>query len=498
MLYMPGLKVVKFIVLVIGVCVMVNPVFAENNIKVSRLAGSWYPGSAAELGTMLDTFKAQAAVPVGDKDIGVLVSPHAGYVFSAPVAAYGFKAAGARKVSTVIILAPSHLFSFEGASVWADGAFETPLGRVFVDQDMAKRILSFDKRFVFRKDVFEGTADRPENSVETQIPLIQRTFPLAKIVPVIIGFPPQMDVLQSVADALADVVGERDDVLVVVSVDQSHFHADAEARVIDARGLQAVEAMDVEGLWQGHRSGSMEVDGFHVVAAAMLYAKKQGFNQAKLLKYATSADTTGDKSRVVGYASIVFYKGIFTNAAGTLNQLEKKRLLAIARSTLDGFVRDGKAPEFTEALSRLQAEEGAFVTLNKGGQLRGCIGNIIGRGPLYLTVRDMAVAAASQDPRFSPVTGDELKEIHIEISVLSTPQAVKSANDIVMGTHGVILTRGNFNRGVFLPQVAVETGWSKEKFLSELCSQKAGLPPDCWKEPGTRLEIFTADVFGEK
>jgi hypothetical protein len=256
--------------------------------------------------------------------------------------------------------------------------------------------------------------------------------------------------------------------------------------------------MDVEGLWQGHRSGSMEVDGFHVVAAAMLYAKKQGFNQAKLLKYATSADTTGDKSRVVGYASIVFYKGIFTNAAGTLNQLEKKRLLAIARSTLDGFVRDGKAPEFTEALSRLQAEEGAFVTLNKGGQLRGCIGNIIGRGPLYLTVRDMAVAAASQDPRFSPVTGDELKEIHIEISVLSTPQAVKSANDIVMGTHGVILTRGNFNRGVFLPQVAVETGWSKEKFLSELCSQKAGLPPDCWKEPGTRLEIFTADVFGEK
>jgi AmmeMemoRadiSam system protein A len=110
----------------------------------------------------------------------------------------------------------------------------------------------------------------------------------------------------------------------------------------------------------------------------------------------------------------------------------------------------------------------------------------------------MAIAAASEDPRFPPVAADELKDIHIEISVLSKPRAVKSADEVILGKHGVIVSRGYANRGVFLPQVATETGWSKERFLAELCSQKAGLPADCWKAPGTTLEVFTAEVFGEK
>ncbi|MBF0594222.1 MAG: AmmeMemoRadiSam system protein A [Candidatus Omnitrophica bacterium] len=223
-----------------------------------------------------------------------------------------------------------------------------------------------------------------------------------------------------------------------------------------------------------------------------------GFNKARVLKYATSADATGDKSRVVGYASVVFYKDKPAGKVASLSVGQKARLLAIARSTLEAFVRTGKTSEIAEHDPRLLAEEGAFVTLHKDGQLRGCIGNIIGQGPLYKTVRDMSVAAASQDPRFSPVTADELGSIDLEISVLSTPVAVKSPDDIEMGKHGVIVSRGYSNRGVFLPQVATETGWSKEKFLSELCAQKAGLPPDCWKRADTRIEVFTADVFGEK
>ena len=109
----------------------------------------------------------------------------------------------------------------------------------------------------------------------------------------------------------------------------------------------------------------------------------------------------------------------------------------------------------------------------------------------------MAVAAVRDDPRFTPVTAAELKDIRVEVSVLSKPRAVKSADEIIMGKHGVIVRRG-MQGGVFLPQVATETGWTKEHFLSELCSQKAGLPPDCWKDPATRLEVFTAEVFGEK
>ena len=108
----------------------------------------------------------------------------------------------------------------------------------------------------------------------------------------------------------------------------------------------------------------------------------------------------------------------------------------------------------------------------------------------------MAVAAASQDPRFAQLTAAELKDIHIEISVLSKPHRVKDAAEIQLGKHGVIVSVGN-HQGVFLPQVAVETGWSKEEFLSQLCSQKAGLPPDAWKDPNTALYVFTADVFAE-
>jgi AmmeMemoRadiSam system protein B/AmmeMemoRadiSam system protein A len=483
----------------------------DDNIKKAALAGSWYPGTAQELGRMMDGFFSGVKdLPSGERDIGVIISPHAGYFFSGGVAAYGFTAAQAKTINTVVILAPTHSVSFSGASVWAEGAFETPLGQVEVDKELAQKILSYDKRFSFRKEPFAGAFDRPENSVETQIPFVQKAFPKAKIVPIILGYPPDAQTMAAVADALVVALAGREDVLVDVSVDQSHFHLDDEARKIDARGLGAIEKMDINALLAGQESGEMEVDGFHVVATAMLYAKKVGYDKAKVLKYATSADVTGEKDRVVGYASVMFYrdKGTAPEVAQTskeaqqsvqpFNKAQKQRLVQIARETVDTFVRTGKAPEFTESDPRLLAEEGAFVTLSKQGHLRGCIGDILGSGPLYKTVREMAIAAASEDPRFNPVTPDELKDISVEISVLSKPQVVKSAEEIVLGKHGVIVSRGIFNRGVFLPQVATDTGWTKDRFLSELCSQKAGLPPLCWREPGTKLEVFTAQVFGEK
>jgi len=140
---------------------------------------------------------------------------------------------------------------------------------------------------------------------------------------------------------------------------------------------------------------------------------------------------------------------------------------------------------------------GAFVTLHKYGQLRGCIGNLIGEKPLYLTVIDMAIESAVDDPRFPPLKLEELKDIEIEISVLSPLEKIDDPKDIILGKHGVLVRKG-FRSGVFLPQVAEETGWSKEEFLSYLCSHKAGLPPYAWKEKDTELYIFTAEVFSEK
>lgn len=179
-----------------------------------------------------------------------------------------------------------------------------------------------------------------------------------------------------------------------------------------------------------------------------------------------------------------------------LNADQKKRLLIIARKTIEDYVRERKKPELEEADPELLKENGAFVTLRKGEDLRGCIGNIIGHGPLYLTVRDMAIASATEDPRFSPLTANELKAIKIEISVLSEPKRIANVDEIKLGVHGVIVKRGNRN-GLFLPQVALETGWTKEEFLSNLCSHKAGLAPDAWKDKNTEIYVFTAQVFEE-
>ncbi|MEI8011413.1 MAG: AmmeMemoRadiSam system protein B [Candidatus Omnitrophota bacterium] len=476
--------------------------FAQEDIQSAALAGEWYPAVKTDLSALLDGFFADVPSSAGMPsagDIGVIISPHAGYPFSGRVAACGFKAAEAKKIATVIILAPTHHFSFKGASVWAKGSFTTPLGTVAVDEDFAARLLAADTVFTFRKDVFKGVPGRPENSVETQIPFIQRTFPGAKIVPVIVGYPPDPAGAIAIARALAAVAGAREDVLVVVSVDQSHFHPLKEAEMIDRAGLEAIEKGDMNALWAGHAAGRMEVDGFHVVGAAMAYAKALGYGRAKVLKYATSADVTKDVKSVVGYAAVVFYREhvALVKDEGALTAAQKDRLLSIARGALDTFVRTGQKAAADEKDPRLAVPEGAFVTLKKAGVLRGCIGQIVGEGPLAVTVRDMAVAAASQDPRFEPVAVQELSEISLEVSVLSAPCLIKDVGEIVMGKHGVIVSRGS-RGGVFLPQVATETGWSRERFLSELCSQKAGLSPDCWKDPQTKIEIFTADVFGEK
>ena len=181
-----------------------------------------------------------------------------------------------------------------------------------------------------------------------------------------------------------------------------------------------------------------------------------------------------------------------------LTQEQKKRLIEIAKATIRLYIEEGKVYQIKDNDPRLSEEEGTFVTIHKNGELRGCIGNILGRGPLYLLVRDMAIAAATEDSRFPAVRKEELKDLQLEISVLSKPWVVQTTDEIQMGTHGVIISRGVFNQGVFLPQVATETGWSKEEFLSELCSQKAGLPRNCYKDPATTMRVFTANVFSEK
>lgn len=179
-----------------------------------------------------------------------------------------------------------------------------------------------------------------------------------------------------------------------------------------------------------------------------------------------------------------------------LTAQEKQTLLKLARDTITHYVTEGGRPPLPEATGVLGSSCGAFVTLHKQGQLRGCIGNMVGHGPLVELVQEMAVAAATQDPRFHRLSKDDLGEIDIEISVLTPMRKITDVSEIEVGKHGILMTRGVLS-GVLLPQVPAQFGWDRETFLQHTCL-KAGLKEDAWKDPETSIEIFSAQVFGEK
>lgn len=178
-----------------------------------------------------------------------------------------------------------------------------------------------------------------------------------------------------------------------------------------------------------------------------------------------------------------------------LAQDEKQALLKLARDTIMQYVSDGTRPPLPEATGMMKESCGAFVTIHQGGRLRGCIGNIVGRGPLVELVQEMAIAAATQDPRFHPLPKEDLSDIDIEISVLSPLRKITDVSEIEVGTHGILISKGYYS-GVLLPQVATEQGWDRGTFLRNTCL-KAGLPTEAWKDPETAIEIFSAQVFGE-
>ncbi len=471
-----------------------TPIFTQK----ANVAGQFYPGDPGELKSLIARYLKEAPVPSRKGVPGALISPHAGYIYSGPVAACGFKALDGFKPRTVIILAPSHYSYFEGAAIIKKGFFETPLGRVTIDSELAEKLISLTPLVKELPAAFEK-----EHSLEVQLPFLQYTMKDSVIVPVIMG---NMEFKECAefARALADlfVPGKM---LIVASSDMSHYHPYDEAKGIDAQAVQFIKAMNTEGLSRALGTKKCELCGAGPVMTTMLAMKKLSF-QPEILRYANSGDTAGSREKVVGYTSVLFWKEKNKKEAHSmkdrdfLNSEDRKTLLAMARKTLEDYLKSGTKPEFfkdTPVPENLKKEAGMFVTLRKGGDLRGCIGYIIGREPLYLAVSELAISSATRDPRFPPVKYDDLKGIHIEISVMSPLKRVQSADEIELGKHGVYVKKGYYS-GIFLPQVATEMGWDKETFLRNLCAGKAGLPQDAWKDRETELNVFTADIFEEE
>lgn len=477
-------------------------------IKHANVSGGFYPSDPKELSDMIDGFIAEAQPDQIEGDIIALISPHAGYGYSGGVAAYGYKLIRDLPYKTVVVIGPGHYYGSSGISVYPQGSFRTPLGDLQVDQEFAAKLLDRDEDVVFEPRAFEK-----EHSVEVQLPFLQKVLSDFKIVPVVTG-DLSLGTCRRFAQLLKEAIAERDDVLIILSSDLYHGYDYQECKKVDDLTIGYLERMDAEGLYYALREGEAQLCGGFGIVSGLILSKELGHDKLIVLDQTNSAEVTGKLSKgiwTVGYASCVIDAeqsrsingersrtiGQEEGGSGMLNKEQRGKLLKLARDSIRRFLETGKKLEVTESDPALTRDAGAFVTLHKDGQLRGCIGNFTGSDPLYLNIRDMAVEAATGDPRFPPVTLKEMDNIDIEISVLSTPEKVKSAEEVELGKHGVMVKKG-FRGGVFLPQVATETGWSKEEFLSTLCAHKAGISADSWKDGSADIYTFTAEVFSER
>lgn len=448
------------------------------SVQMPVVAGAFYPADPSVLKSQVDQFISKVPQKTFDGTIVGLIAPHAGYQYSGSIAGAAFRQIKGKKYSRVVVIAPSHRVSFDGAVLSNKEKYRTPLGDIPIDVKSVKKIVTENTWALPDQKPYEV-----EHSLEVELPFLQRVLKDFSLVPVIIGTK-DADKLDAIALAL-DRTFPSEDTLFVASTDLSHYLPYKEAVDIDRKTISAICEKDAEVYEKSVVGGGAELCGSQPVYVLKKIAERRG-GKFHLIEYANSGDTSGDKSRVVGYAAIVAV------VAPQLGDKQKGELLKLARATLVAHVTGKTLPPLPDD-PLLKKPGAAFVTLKKGGNLRGCIGEVVARKPLGSVIQEMAVSAASYDPRFRPVRPDELKDISIEVSVLTPPEALSDPGAVRVGTDGLIIEKGS-NRGLLLPQVPSEFGWTREQFLDALCD-KTGLPRGSWKD--AKLMRFQAIVFGE-
>jgi len=478
-------------------------VSAGDTLKVrsAAVAGSFYPSDPKTLSAMIDDLLARVSGPPVTDQILAAVAPHAGYEYSGPVAAYTYAQLKGHKFARVVVIAPSHRAEFSFTSIYDGDAYATPLGNVPVDKAFAHELAKMSSSIQLSGQGHDPTPEGGEHAIEVELPWLQKVLGNFELVPVVMG-DQSYENSRALGVSLAKLIkseGKEGNTLVLASSDLSHFHSYDDAVKIDRKTLDALHAWDYFSMSRNFQSRVWEACGGAPIVATMIYAERMGANQARVLKYENSGDITGDHSRVVGYSADVFVKtptGSATETPFSLSKQEKSELLALARKSVESAVQKQalyEPPASTSAI--LNQERGAFVTLTKSGDLRGCIGYTSAAKPLYLTVRDTATHAALHDPRFQPVSASELPLLEYEISVLSPLRRVTDVEQIKIGEHGLLMKNGNAE-GLLLPQVPVEQKWDRLTFLEQTC-RKAGLSAGCWKDDATDIFAFTAVVFHE-
>jgi MEMO1 family protein len=489
--------------LILGTLFFFNDCRPQNESidRQPAVAGSFYPATHEELNATLKQLFTKTVPSKNTKDIIAIISPHAGYVFSGEVAASAFNQIdSAKKYENIFILGSSHYISFEGASIYSQGNFITPLGTVKVNTELANQLIKENNVFSNRTD-----AHAREHSLEVQLPFLQyrlkRDF---KIVPIVLGTQ-SLEICKRIAQALQPYLNTKN--LFVISTDFSHYPSYNDAKNIDKATADAILTNLPNNLIQsmetceskGFSNLATCLCGWTSVLTLMYMTENNPDITFTHIQYKNSGDTEyGEKNRVVGYNAIILaLKEKKASTEFKLNNKDKKEMLLIARNTIVEYVKNRKTLEIDEKnlSSTMKTHCGAFVTLKKHDNLRGCIGRFDASESLYKVVQDMAIASSTQDYRFPPVAPDEIPELEIEISVLTPMRRINSIDEIQLGKHGIYIRKG-YSTGTFLPQVATETGWAKEEFLGHCAQDKAGIGWDGWKD--AELYVYEALVFGEK
>jgi AmmeMemoRadiSam system protein B/AmmeMemoRadiSam system protein A len=477
-------------------------------VRPPAVAGQFYPASPETLKAALADLLRDARAPRVGRPIALVV-PHAGYVYSGPIAADAFRQAAGHRYRVVVILGTNHTApGFRRIGIAPGGGFRTPLGTTPIDQDLVRALLAESPDCTL-----DGSVHAREHSIEVQLPFVQHLFPEAQIVPAVVGSP-DLELCRRFGTALAKILAGRE-ALIVASSDLSHYPSATDAERVDARTLEALVRMDPGALQSTLRASlRLGIDNLDTGAcgeapmlAALVAARALGATRGVVISYAHSGRTlVGDSARVVGYGAVALFAGDKAAEARPeeaevdvarleLRPGDEVQLLSFAREAIRRFLVTETLPLSRGLDPRLGGRQGVFVTLRKAGQLRGCIGSVVPAAPLGQLVGAMALRAAFADPRFPPLALEELPAVELEISLLSPPHRVVSDREIAPGRDGVILEKDG-KAAVFLPQVATEQGWGRHELLDNLCF-KAGLTDDCWSE-GAALSVFQARVFRER
>lgn len=467
----------------------------SQNITTDRqpvAAGRFYSADKETLTRDLSQLFSNSKKSPANWKVRAIISPHAGYIYSGEVAAAAFSSVPANAdFKNIFIIGSSHVMYFDGASVYNEGDYITPLGRISVNKEIANSLINNNKVFKF-----PVKAHIQEHSIEVQLPFIQYYFKhVPTIVPVIIGTE-DTGTVKKIAEALRPWFTPEN--LFVISSDFSHYPSYSDAVVNDKLTAKALVSGNPSTFLKTLQDNAEKnipglvtsMCGWTSGLTLLDLAQGDSNLEIKFIDYQNSGDAPGvGKNEVVGYNALALIEKKKNSEADNISDksfyfsdADKKQLFAIAKNSVHAWLFDNKKYNIDEipVSDNLKKPYGVFVTLKINGNLRGCIGRFISSEPLYKVVQESAISSAFEDYRFSRLTKEEYAKTDFEITVLGPLRKISNINEIVLGKHGIYIRKDD-KAGTMLPQVATENGWTVEEFLGYTSRDKAGLGWDGWK-----------------